>query len=155
MGILAENRLFNVFGYFKSGICDDPFTGMGAMSHTTIIVSTPAARPHSLFSLFLMHTFVVPPPGEILTVSCHGLVEKARLPGGRDKGSSPVPTEDLQYAWALVTLKHKPVVPLEWCGILRGECQFRCRARHQTMVQNCKVRPKIVLVFLQNWTLIK
>ncbi|GBN39576.1 hypothetical protein AVEN_59509-1 [Araneus ventricosus] len=86
---------------------------------------------------------------------CHGLVVKARLPWRKDTGSNPVPTEDLPYPWAFGTLKHKLVIPLVWCGILRGECQFRCHPRHQTIVQNCKVRPKIALIFLKNWMLIK
>ncbi|GBO23698.1 hypothetical protein AVEN_82557-1 [Araneus ventricosus] len=44
------------------------------------------------------------------------------------------------------------VLPLVWCGRLQRECQPRRRSRHPITAQNCEIRPKIALTFLQNRT---
>ncbi|GBM24430.1 hypothetical protein AVEN_76159-1 [Araneus ventricosus] len=41
---------------------------------------------------------------------------------------------------------------LVWCESLERERELRCRLRHLTTVENYDVRPKIALLFLQNWS---
>ncbi|GBM92543.1 hypothetical protein AVEN_272838-1, partial [Araneus ventricosus] len=42
-----------------------------------------------------------------------------------------------------------------WCGeeVRRWGCQIRCHPHHLAVIQNDEIRPKIVLVLLQNGTL--
>ncbi|GBN15628.1 hypothetical protein AVEN_51242-1 [Araneus ventricosus] len=86
-----------------------------------------------------------------------GLVVKSRLWGRRVPGSKLDSTEDPPCIWACCTLNltlWPNVLPLVWCGSLERGCKVRCRPRHLTWVQNDEVLPKIVLLLLQNETLI-
>ncbi|GBN69000.1 hypothetical protein AVEN_44080-1 [Araneus ventricosus] len=71
---------------------------------------------------------------------------------------NPIP---LKIRRVLVPLHAKSYVggqtPSRWCGAegWRGEAQLKCHPPQMTKVQNYEVRPNIVLVLLQNGTLIQ
>ncbi|GBL87933.1 hypothetical protein AVEN_192093-1 [Araneus ventricosus] len=77
------------------------------------------------------------------------LMVRSRPRGRRVPGSKPVSTEEQPCT---LNTSGPNVLPLVRCGSLERGCQLRCRPRHLTTFQNDEIRPKIALVFLQNWT---
>ncbi|GBN34238.1 hypothetical protein AVEN_212964-1 [Araneus ventricosus] len=87
----------------------------------------------------------------------NGLLVMSRHWGWRVPGSNPDFTEDLHVCGPvarLIICRAPNVLALVWWGSLEGRCQLRCHPCHLSAVKVDKVHPKIVLVLLQNGTLI-
>ncbi|GFT89517.1 uncharacterized protein TNCV_4387731 [Trichonephila clavipes] len=73
---------------------------------------------------------------------CGSPVVKVSNHGRPVMSSSPVPLKTRRVGQRCTLNLSRAETSSRWCGVVvrRGGCQFRCRPRHLTMVQNYVVR---------------
>ncbi|GBL80362.1 hypothetical protein AVEN_92272-1 [Araneus ventricosus] len=104
------------------------------------------------------HTCITSKSNATVSWDRSGLVVKSGSRGQSVSGSKPDSTEEPPYKRVWCTSSSSGPTgkcPADGMARMFGEgYQLRCRPRHQSAVENYEVRPKMVLVLLQNGTLV-